>query len=88
MCNVANTRLLKNFCGRYNAVWSIFGRYLVNFVVVDIYYNPTGRSVYGIFWEFLTNVGREQIEVFTMLTLLVAPNSFGPCAVAISLGTG
>ena len=21
------------------------GRYLVNFVVVDIYYNPTGRSV-------------------------------------------
>ena len=48
MCNVANTRLLKNFCGqyfgRYNAVWSIFGRYLVNFVLVDIYYNPTGRS--------------------------------------------
>ena len=25
-------------------IWSIFGRYLVNFVVVDIYYNPTGRS--------------------------------------------
>ena len=25
-------------------IWSIFGRYLVNFVVVDIYCNPTGRS--------------------------------------------
>ena len=34
MCNVANTRLLKNFCGRYfgryNAVWSIFGWDLVD----------------------------------------------------------
>ena len=34
MCNVANTRLLKNFCGRYfgryNAVWSIFGQYFVD----------------------------------------------------------
>ena len=32
MCNVVNTRL-----GQY------FGRYLVNFVVVYIYYNPSGR---------------------------------------------
>ena len=33
MCNVANTRFLDNFCGRYfgryNAVWSIFGLFLL-----------------------------------------------------------
>ena len=33
MCNVANTQFLDNFCGRYfgryNAVWSIFGLFLL-----------------------------------------------------------
>ena len=37
-------------------IWLIFGRYLVNFVMVDIYYNPTGRPVLGTCWGELWEI--------------------------------
>ena len=39
-------KIFGRYFGRYNAVWSIFGRYLINFCRgrYPIQYNPTGRS--------------------------------------------
>ena len=44
MCNVAITRFLKTILVDMLVEIMLCGRYLVNFVVVDIYYNHTGRS--------------------------------------------
>ena len=44
MCNVTITRIKKTFWVNILVDIMPCGQYLVNFVVVDIYYNPTGRS--------------------------------------------
>ena len=64
MCHAANTCNTKNCCGqyfgRYNAVWSIFGWYLVDFgwfIVVNIFYNPAVWLLLPGWWFSHTAAG-------------------------------
>ena len=43
-------------------IWLVFGRYLVNFVVVDIYYNPTGRPDFVNFEAVLHTMNIEGLD--------------------------
>ena len=56
-------------------IWSIFGRYLVNFVVVDIYYNPTGRSAHSVHPMSVVHK-RAILTVVHNMTFQTTPNIF------------